>query len=81
MIQLRPQVSSKWYQFGLAIGINKETMDVYSSHPDEECLVEVVDYWLRNHTSKPSWKEIAIALKKIELDDLAEDILKGYKTG
>ena len=56
-------------------------MDAYSSHPDEECLVEVLDYWLRNHTSKPSWKEIASALKEIELDDLAETMLKSYETG
>ena len=81
LIQLRPQVSPKWYQFGLAVGISKEVMDKYSDHPDEECLVEVLDCWLRNHGNKPTWKEVADALREIDLHQLADDIMKSYDTG
>ena len=82
LIQLRLQVTPKWYQFGLAIGIPKEVMDKYSDHPDEECLVEVLDYWLRNqHESKLTWKEVAKVLREIDLHQLADDIMKSYETG
>ena len=81
LIQLRPQVTSKWYKFGLAAGIAENVLDKYASYPSEECIVEVLDYWLRNHDKKPTWKDVAKALKDIELHQLAEDILNASKTG
>ena len=81
LIQLKPQVTPKWYQFGVATGISKEVMDNYSDHPDEECFVEVLDHWLRNHKSKPSWKEVAEVLREIDLHQLADDLMKSYETG
>ena len=81
LIQLRPQVAPKWFQFGSVIGINKEVLDKYSNHPDEECLVEVLDCWLRNHESKLTWKEVAKVLKEIDLHQLADNIMKSYETG
>ena len=80
LIQLRPQVTSEWYKFGLALGISEEVLK-YLGYPSEECIVEMLDYWLRNHGSKPTWKEVAKALKDIDLLQLAEDILKVYTTG
>ena len=56
-------------------------MEKYSSLQDEECLVEILDSWLRNHTGKPSWREIAKALEEVQLHDLAEDVLRSYETG
>ena len=41
----------------------------------------MLDYWLRNNGSKPTWKEVAKALKDIGLLQLAEDILKVYTMG
>ena len=83
LIQLRPQAASKWYSLGLALGADKETMDkyAYSNNPDEECFVEVLDSWLRNHKGKPTWKEIAKALEDIGLHELATDLLHSYETG
>ena len=68
-------------EFGLAVGISKEIMDKYSDHPDEECFVEVLDSWLRNHESKPTWKEVAEVLREIDLNQLADDIMRSYETG
>ena len=65
----------------MVIGINKEILEKYSSYPSEECIVEVLDYWLRNHHSKPTWRDVAKALKEIELHQLADNILKVYETG
>ena len=81
LIQLRPQVTSEWYKFGLALGVTEEVLNKYLGYPSEECIIEMLDYWLRNNGSKPTWKEVAKALKDIGLLQLAEDILKVYTTG
>ena len=81
LIQLRCQVTPLWYKFGLAVGITEEALNKYVGYADEECLVEVLDCWLRNHEKKPTWGDVAKALNDIELCQLAEDILNAYKTG
>ena len=82
LIQLRPQVGPKWYQFGEAAGIEKEILDNYACHCNpEDCIVEMLDYWLRNLIRKPTWKEIIQLLRKIGLRELAADINKVYLTG
>ena len=83
LIQIRDQVTPKWYQFGGVVGINKETLDELSNFPPEECIVEVLDIWLRTHDpAEPvSWRDVADALKQTGLYLLAERILKSYKTG
>jgi hypothetical protein len=51
LIQLRSQVTPKWYQFGLVVGIDKKVLDGYTSYSPEVCVIEVLDQWLRNrHT-------------------------------
>ena len=79
--QLSPQVTSKWYELGLVIGIDTEILDEYSRHPPRLCLVEVLEHWLRNNPSAPTWRNVAEALKEIELHELAASILEVYKTG
>ena len=81
LIQLRDQVTPRWYELGIALGIQKETLDDLSRYSQEQCIVEFLDYWLNNHHSDPTWREIADALKAIELYELAEGILNVYKTG
>ena len=79
--QIRDQVTPKWYQFGLAVGINKETLDEFSNFPPEECIVEISDLWLRTNETTVTWRNVADALKNIGCYRLAERILKVYKTG
>ena len=78
LINLRSEVTPKWHQFGVAVGISEEILKKYSNYPPEECVVEVFDYWLRNYhtTSNPTWKDVANILKKIELHQLAETLLQ-----
>ena len=47
-------------------------MDSYSSYPSDQCLTEVLDYWLRHHNGKIKWTEVADALKAVELNQLAQ---------
>ena len=82
LIHLRPQVTLKWYEFGVVVGIEREVLDYFASKcsPDE-CLVEMLDYWLRNHKEQLTWREVVRALKAINLQQLASDIENVYKTG
>ena len=81
LIQIRHQVTPKWYQFGLAVGINKETLDEFSYFPPEECIVEMLDLWLRKSERAVTWRDVANALKHTGFHQLAKKILKIYKTG
>ena len=81
LIQLQPEVTEKWYQFGEAIGIQRDILDKYTSYPPDQNIIEVCDYWLRNHNGKPTWNEVAAALKRIGFQQLACGIEKVYKTG
>ena len=49
LIQLQPQVGPKWYQFGEVAGISKDVLDefVKQCFPDDCCIVEMLDYWLK----------------------------------
>ena len=81
LIQLQAEVTSKWYQFGEAVGVDKETLDKYTEYPDDQCIVEVLDFWLRNHTGQPTWREVADVLRGIDLQQLASNIENVYETG
>ena len=62
---LQGQVSSKWYSFGLALGVPKEFLNQLKCDSDEECLGEALEYWLKQHPGKPTWKEIMDAKNRI----------------
>ena len=82
LIQISSHINSKWYQFGLAIGIPKEILDNCLSYPSEQCVIEVLDYWLRvQKDGKPTWKTVAEGLRAIGHNSLADGILNVYKTG
>ena len=76
-------MTHKWYQLGLAIEIPKDTLDKYSEYSPSECIVEVLDYWLRNQPNHqiPTWRDVANILEEIGFHQLAESILNVYQTG
>ena len=82
LFQLRSQVTSKWYQFGCAVGIENKILDTFAEQcTPEDCIVEMLDYWLRNSKEKLTWRDVAKALKVIELSQLAFGIERVYTTG
>lgn len=81
LIQLRGDVSQEWYKFGLNLGIPKEVMDKYSAYPVDQCMIETIDYWLRHHEGRPTWREVAMALEAIKFHQLSAKILEVYVTG
>ena len=81
LAKLRGKVDSKWYQFGLAIGLPKEMLSQLVGYSNEDCLVEVLDFWLKHHPDQPTWKELADALEDLQDYELATVILNVYETG
>ena len=68
LIQLRPQVGPKWYQFGQAAGIEKEVLDKFTQQcSPKDYIIEMLDYWLRRQEIPPTWKDVAKILKEINL--------------
>ena len=65
--QLKGQISSQWYQFGLNLGIPKDILHQLNNYSNEDRTVEILDYWIRHHPGKPTWQEVAEAKKQADL--------------
>ena len=74
--QIGAEVASEWYQLGRAIGIREELLDECSNRSPQEAVVEVLDYWIRNHNN-PSWENVAETLNEIGLYELANSLRQG----
>ena len=81
LIQLDPEVTPKWYELGVVIGLSKEILDKCNSHSPRECLIEVLDFWLRMGSESLTWSDVAETLKKIKLEQFAMNVLKAHQTG
>lgn len=82
LIQLREEVTPHWQNFGLIIGVPRKVIVKYSEYPPDQCMIEILDYWLRHHDDAPlTWRDVAVALRQIKLYQLAEKILKVYVIG
>ena len=74
-------ITHLWYQFGLAVGISQNVLDSYVELPHDKCLIEVLNYWLTNHHSKPTWQDVTRALNEMQLFHLAESTPNEHQTG
>ena len=45
------------YQFGMAIGVPTDVLEMLKGYDEEKCMIELADYWLRNHHDKPTYME------------------------
>ena len=52
-----PQKSSKWHEFGKAVGMNEELLIDLFNYDSEESLQMVLDYWIKSSNSKPTWRD------------------------
>ena len=81
LLQIKAVATPKWHQFGKAIGVDDEVLNKCLEYPQEESIIEVCDKWLRNHSGKPTWREVAEALRQIGNQELAFEIDNAYSTG
>ena len=73
-------VRSKWYEFGLALGLLTDTLDsiaIDESHKTEGCLRKML--CKRMEMNRLTWDEVVAALRRpsVSRNDLAEKIEKG----
>ena len=73
---LKEEMIPRWYEFGLVVGVPKDVMDGYLGYPSDQCLIELLDYWLRHHHGQLTWREVAQALREMKLYQLAEKTLQ-----
>jgi hypothetical protein len=78
---LQDKVTQNWYQFGVALGIEKDVLDRYLNYPPEQSIVEILDHLLRRDVEQLSWMEVAGALRQINFHQLAEEIESITETG
>ena len=81
LILLKEELTPRWYEFGLVVGVPKDILDGYLGYPSDQCLIELLDYWLRHHPGQLSGREVAQALREIKFYQLAEKALQISKTG
>ena len=81
LILLKEELAPKWYEFGQVIGVPKEVIDTYVGYPKDDCLTEVLDYWLRHHPGQLTWREVAQALREVKFYYLAEKAVQIGVTG
>ena len=66
LMKLRGNVDPKlWYQFGMAIGVPEDVLEKLKGYDEEQCMIELADYWLRNHPTKPTWSKIYDTAKSL----------------
>lgn len=71
---LHPQVSSKWYELGVAVGMSEEQLNNLVSEDSDENLQTVLEYWLRNHYSKPTWQDVIKILDELKLPSMPSSL-------
>ena len=81
LIQIQGAVTSRWYQLGEALEVDNDVLEKCSNYPPEESIIEILDQWLRKFPGRPTWRGVASALRKINLQQLANDIEMVYETG
>lgn len=66
LLKVRHDMNTKlWYQFGQKIGVPTDFLEQLKAYPDNECMIEVADHWLRNHPEKPTWQEVEDAMTNV----------------
>ena len=55
------------------MGIPQGVLNSLENYSERERLVELLDYWLKHHHSKPTWKEVNEAQRKAEFYELTND--------
>ena len=78
LIQIRDEVTPHWYELGVSIGVPQDVMENWSEYPADQCIVEVVDYWLVHCHGQMTWERVADTMKDIKLNTLADAILQTH---
>ena len=83
--EIRDQVATEWHDLGVQLlpdNLRVQLGIVRNNHPGDTkaCCTEMVEYWLEVDTTA-SWNKLIEALRRINKNQLAEDIRKRILQG
>ena len=74
---------SDWHTLGILLGVHvgklKQIHADFSGHGVVRCRSELLTHWL-NNSDNAYWETLASALKKMEEENLAKEILRKHGT-
>ena len=75
------KAASKWYDLGLELGLSVDYLDTINKDNPQDCLREMLTYWLSCLDLEPSWKQVITALRSraVNYPALAEEIEQMWK--
>ena len=73
------QAEHRWEDLGCELGVYAYLSENVQTS-DFQGMADVVDAYVR-HYPVPSWKEVAIVLQDMKLDDLANEVTAKYVRG
>ena len=73
----------KWYNIGLELGVKAEKLDQINDEYGfdyDACLRQMLRIWLKFYHNRPSWNQLADALKQeaVDEDELADEGMAVY---
>ena len=72
---IREHVGPRWREFGEAVEIDDVVLDsIAKTTFSHNCIVEVLDYWMKYSNEKLTWNDVANALREIDLHELALEL-------
>ena len=60
------------------MGVPKGVLNSLENYSERERLAKLLDYWLKHHHGKPTWKEVNEAQRKAELQELTNNPTNNY---
>ena len=83
LVQLK-SVQNMWREIGKALKVPEthiEQVEPYCISSDVQGMTEMIDFWIRSCVGKPTWRELASALKYVGQEQLANLLMEVYETG
>ena len=63
----------KWKLLGVVLGLPKHLLDAMRGDP-QECLVSMLDLWLKRADPAPTWPAVIEAVELLEDETLAREL-------
>ena len=75
------KVASEWKRLGVNLGIPTETLDTIAAdhpHSSQNCLLEMLNQWLKQQLDPPSWGNIIDAVESLGDWQLGRELRQRY---
>ena len=80
MQSIGDECAPKWYDLGLQLGVPDSTLRIIENDCQNNCkdaIRKMIHEWLQL-CSNPTWRTVALSLRTIYMDSLANDVERKY---